>query len=55
MYVLLIFETLLRQRVGHMKLVTFAHTPAGAIRQLRNPAAGRVDAGAVFLATLSDS
>jgi hypothetical protein len=31
MYVLLIFETLLRQLVGHMKPVTFAHTPPGAI------------------------
>lgn len=31
MYVLLIAETLLRQLVGHMKPVTFAHTPPGAI------------------------
>ena len=31
MYVLLIVETLLRQLVGHMKPVTFAHTPPGAI------------------------
>lgn len=31
MYVLLILETLLRQLVGHMKPVTFAHTPPGAI------------------------
>ena len=31
MYVLLMVETLLRQLVGHMKPVTFAHTPPGAI------------------------
>lgn len=31
MYVLLIVETLLRELVGHMKPVTFAHTPPGAI------------------------
>ncbi len=31
MYALLIAETLLRQLVGHMKPVTFAHTPPGAI------------------------
>ena len=31
MYVLLILETLLRQLVGHMKPVHFAHTPPGAI------------------------
>jgi hypothetical protein len=31
MYLLLIFETLLRELVGHMKPVTFAHTPPGAI------------------------
>jgi hypothetical protein len=31
MYVLLIVETLLRQLVGHMKPVVFAHTPPGAI------------------------
>lgn len=31
MYVLLIFETLLRMLVGRMKPVTFAHTPPGAI------------------------
>ena len=31
MYVLLILETLLRMLVGHMKTVTFAHTPPGAI------------------------
>ena len=31
MYVLLILETLLRMLVGHMKPVTFAHTPPGAI------------------------
>jgi hypothetical protein len=30
MYVLLIFETLLRLLVGRMKPVTFAHTPPGA-------------------------
>ncbi len=30
MYVLLIVETLLRMLVGHMKPVTFAHTPPGA-------------------------
>ncbi len=29
MYVLLILETLLRMLVGHMKPVTFAHTPPG--------------------------
>jgi hypothetical protein len=28
---LLIIETLLRMLVGHMKPVTFAHTPPGAI------------------------
>jgi hypothetical protein len=32
MYVLLILETLLRGLVGHMKPVTFAHTPPGAIQ-----------------------
>jgi hypothetical protein len=32
MYVLLILETLLRELVGHMKPVTFAHTPPGAIQ-----------------------
>ena len=31
MYVLLILETLLCQLVAHMKPVTFAHTPPGAI------------------------
>ena len=31
MYALLILETLLRMLVGHMKPVTFAHTPPGAI------------------------
>jgi hypothetical protein len=31
MYVLLIFETLLRELVGHIKPVTFAHRPPGAI------------------------
>jgi hypothetical protein len=31
MYVLLILETLLRELVGHMKPVHFAHTPPGAI------------------------
>ena len=31
MYVLLILETLLRELVGHMKPVTFRHTPPGAI------------------------
>jgi hypothetical protein len=31
MYLLLIVETLLRMLVGHMKPVTFAHTPPGAI------------------------
>jgi len=31
MYVLLIVETLLRELVGRMKPVTFAHTPPGAI------------------------
>jgi hypothetical protein len=31
MYVLLIIETLLRMLVGHIKPVTFAHTPPGAI------------------------
>lgn len=31
MYVLLIFETLVRMLVGRMKPVTFAHTPPGAI------------------------
>jgi len=31
MYVLLILETLLRELVGHMKPVTFAHRPPGAI------------------------
>ncbi len=30
MYALLIVETLLRMLVGHMKPVTFAHTPPGA-------------------------
>lgn len=30
MYVLLFVETLLRMWVGHMKPVTFAHTPPGA-------------------------
>jgi hypothetical protein len=31
MYVLLILETFLRELVGHMKPVTFAHRPPGAI------------------------
>lgn len=31
MYLMLILEVLLRQLVGHMKPVTFAHTPPGAI------------------------
>jgi hypothetical protein len=31
MYVLLILEVLLRELVGYMKPVTFAHTPPGAI------------------------
>ena len=31
MYLLLIVETLLRMLVGHIKPVTFAHTPPGAI------------------------
>ena len=31
MYVMLILETLLRELVGKMKPVTFAHTPPGAI------------------------
>jgi len=31
MYILLILETLLRMLVGHMKPVTFAHAPPGAI------------------------
>lgn len=31
MYVMLILETLLRELVGRMKPVTFAHTPPGAI------------------------
>jgi hypothetical protein len=31
MYVLSILETLLRQLVGHMKPVVFAHTPPGKI------------------------
>jgi hypothetical protein len=31
MYVLLILEALLRMLVGHMKPVTFVHTPPGAI------------------------
>lgn len=31
MYVMLILEVLLRELVGHMKPVTFAHTPPGAI------------------------
>jgi hypothetical protein len=31
MYVLLIFETLLRMLVGRMKPVMFAHTPPGAV------------------------
>lgn len=31
MYALLVLETLLRMLVGHMKPVTFAHTPPGAI------------------------
>ncbi len=31
MYVLLIFETLLRELVGRMRPVAFAHTPPGAI------------------------
>jgi hypothetical protein len=32
MYILLIMETFLRMLVGQMKLVTFAHTPPGAIQ-----------------------
>ena len=32
MYVLLILEALLRELVGHMKPVTFTHTPPGAIQ-----------------------
>lgn len=32
MYVLLVLETLLRMLVGHMKPVTFARTPPGAIQ-----------------------
>jgi hypothetical protein len=31
MYLLLIVETLLRQLIGHLKPVTFSHTPPGAI------------------------
>jgi hypothetical protein len=31
MYLMLILEILLRELVGHMKPVTFAHTPPGAI------------------------
>ena len=31
MYVMLILETLLRELVGKMKPVAFAHTPPGAI------------------------
>jgi hypothetical protein len=31
MWLMLILETLLRELVGHMKPVTFAHTPPGAI------------------------
>jgi len=31
MYVLLILEVLLRELIGRMKPVTFAHTPPGAI------------------------
>lgn len=31
MYLMLILEVLLRELVGHMKPVTFAHTPPGAI------------------------
>jgi hypothetical protein len=31
MYLLLFVETLLRMLVGHLKPVTFAHTPPGAI------------------------
>ena len=31
MYVLLILETLLRMLVGHLKPVSFAHTPPGAL------------------------
>jgi hypothetical protein len=31
MYALLILETLLRELVGHMKPVTFRHTPPGAL------------------------
>ena len=31
MYLMLILEVLLRELVGHMKPVTFAHTPTGAI------------------------
>jgi len=31
MYVLLIFETLLRELVGRMRPVAFAHTPPGAV------------------------
>jgi hypothetical protein len=31
MYVLLLLETLLRMLLGHLKPVTFAHTPPGAI------------------------
>ncbi|NUN65449.1 hypothetical protein HCU40_11985 [Pseudanabaena biceps] len=31
MYVLLILETLLREMVGHMKPIVFAHTPPGAV------------------------
>jgi hypothetical protein len=31
MYLLLFVETLLRMLIGHMKPVTFAHTPPGAI------------------------
>jgi hypothetical protein len=34
MYALLILETLLRELVGHMKPVTFRHTPPGAIGNL---------------------
>ena len=31
MYLLLILETLLRELVGQMKPVSFAHTPPGAV------------------------
>jgi hypothetical protein len=43
MYLLLFVETLLHMLVGRMKPITFSHTAAGRIRELRDAAGSRAD------------